>query len=552
VTGVVEYNASQCARVVIEELISRGVRDVVLAPGSRNAPLAYQVFEADRLGRLRLHVRIDERTAGFLALGLAKGSDLPVAVVTTSGTAAANLHPAVLEAWHSHLPLLVMTADRPPSMINTGANQTTQQDQLFTSHVRAAAQLTDESRDPHWWRFEVSRLAVAAQGLRSRLPGPVHLNLSFSEPLTPDPAALIESAEFPVGVSAASQPGPTEVLRLERQARTVVVVGDCRPAVGRAALDLASAGRFPVFAEPSSNARRGPEAISGYRLLLGTTLADDVERVVVFGHPTLSRQVSRLLARPHVELITVSPYADWVDPGRKIPVVVDAVGVVSPSDDSWLRRWLAADAALRPALDRLLDGQQTLTGPALARAIWTSLGDLDVLVAGSSNPIRDLDLAPITPAPPLVFANRGLSGIDGTVSSATGIALACGRPAHALVGDLTFLHDSTGLIFGAAEPRADVRIVVANDCGGSIFATLEQGEPELAAAFERVFATPHQVDLESLVVATGAAFIRVSDLDDLSKLLGTRPSGIEVVEVRIDRAQRRALDMAMQALAEPD
>ena len=549
-TGVGENNASQCARVVIEELISRGLRDVVLAPGSRNAPLAYQVFEADRVGELRLHVRIDERTAGFLALGLARGSDLPVAVITTSGTAAANLHPAVLEAWHSYLPLLVITADRPRSMINTGANQTTQQDQLFVSHVRAAAQLTDEARDSQWWRFEVSRLAAAAQGLRSRLPGPVHLNMSFSEPLTPDPTTWTRRGERPVEVGELQQPRPAEPHRLQGAGRTVVVVGDCRPAIATAALSLASAGGFPVFAEPSSNARRGPEAISCYRLLLGTALADDVQRVVVFGHPTLSRPVSRLLARPDVELIMVSPHADWVDPGRRGPMVVDAVDVESPCDHSWLGRWMAADTALRAALDQLLNGQPALTGPELARAVWTALGDRDVLLAGSSNPIRDLDLAPITPSPPLVYANRGLSGIDGAISSAIGIALGCGRPVHALVGDLTFLHDSTGLIFSADEPQGEVRIVVANDGGGSIFATLEQGQPELAFAFERVFATPHDVDLESLVSATGAAFTRVGDLDDLGKLLGTRPSGIEVVEVRIDRSQRRALDLAMQALAE--
>src|SRR5215213_11716252 len=164
-------SASQCARAVIAELISWGVRDVVLAPGSRSAPLAYEVFEADRTGRLRLHVRIDERTGGFLALGLAKASGRLVPVITTSGTAAANLHPAVLEASHSHLPLMMITADRPQSMINTGANQTTRQDQLFSSHVRASASLADTTGNARAWRFEVSRLAAAAEGVRSRLPG---------------------------------------------------------------------------------------------------------------------------------------------------------------------------------------------------------------------------------------------------------------------------------------------------------------------------------------------------------------------------------------------
>jgi 2-succinyl-5-enolpyruvyl-6-hydroxy-3-cyclohexene-1-carboxylate synthase len=184
----------------------------------------------------------------------------------------------------------------------------------------------------------------------------------------------------------------------------------------------------------------------------------------------------------------------------------------------------------------------------VARAVWLKLTEQDTLVAGSSNPIRDLDLAPITSRPPIVHANRGLSGIDGTLSSAMGVALGVGRPTHALVGDLTFLHDITALVVGADEPRADLRIVVANDGGGSIFATLEQGEPTLASAFERVFATPHQVDLAGLSAAVGADYTLVGGLADLSQLLSAAPHGIEVVEARIDRDGRRALDLAIQGL----
>jgi 2-succinyl-5-enolpyruvyl-6-hydroxy-3-cyclohexene-1-carboxylate synthase len=539
-------SAGRCARVVITELVSRGVREVVLAPGSRSAPLAYDVFELDRQGQLRLHVRVDERAAGFLALGLAKASEAPVAVVTTSGTAAANLHPAVLEAWHSHLPLFVITADRPRGMINTGANQTTHQDQLFTPHIRGAAQLVDDSDDPQSWRFELSRLLTAARGSRSRLPGPVHLNVSFSEPLTPDPA---EPLQLDPAVTVEQQLRLSEPLRLTGSPTTVVIAGDCSPAIGQAALDLATTGRYPMLAEPSSNARRGPQAISCYRLLLGTGLAEQIERVIVFGHPTLSRPVTRLLSRPDIELIMVSPYADWVDPGRRLPLVVDAVEVDRAGDQSWLQCWLAADARLRPALDQLLDHQALLTGPALAGALWACLTDHDVLMAGSSNPVRDLDLAPITAAPPVVYANRGLSGIDGTISTAMGIALAIGQPTHALIGDLTFLHDLAGLIVGPEEPRADLRIVVANDDGGSIFATLEQGEPNLAAAFERVFATAHNADLAELVTGAGGTYSRVDGLGELGQVLAAPPRGIEVVEAPIDRVQRRALDQAMQALA---
>ena len=542
-------SASECARAVIAELISWGVRDVVLAPGSRSAPLAYEVFEADGTGQLRLHVRIDERTGAFLALGLAKASGRVVPVITTSGTAAANLHPAVLEASHSHLPLMVITADRPRSMINTGANQTTQQDQLFGSHVRTSASLADAAGNVRAWRFEVSRLAAAAAGVRSRLPGPVHLNVSFSEPLTPDAAESFTPREPPDGALNLPSSRPAEALRLSGDRATVVLVGDAPPATGRRAGELAAMGGFPLLAEPSSNARRGPEAISCYRLLLATELASDIERVIVFGHPTLSRPVSRLLGRTDVEVIVVSDYADWVDPGLTARTVVDAVRADAQTDSAWRERWCHAERRLRPALDRLLDEQHVLTGQAVARAVWLKLTERDTLVAGSSNPIRDLDLAPITSGPPIVHANRGLSGIDGTLSTAIGIALGAGSPTHALVGDLTFLHDITALMVGPNEPRADLRIVVANDGGGSIFATLEQGEPASAAAFERVFATPHQVDLAGLSAAVGAGYTLVGGLAELSQLLSAPPHGIEVVEARIDRDRRRALDQAIQGLA---
>jgi 2-succinyl-5-enolpyruvyl-6-hydroxy-3-cyclohexene-1-carboxylate synthase len=542
-------SAGQCARAVIAELISWGVRDVVLAPGSRSAPLAYEVFEADRTGQLRLHVRIDERTGAFLALGLVKASGRVVPVITTSGTAAANLHPAVLEASHSHLPLMVITADRPQSLINTGANQTTQQDQLFGSHVRTSASLADAAGNVRAWRFEVSRLAAAAAGIRSRLPGPVHLNVSFSEPLTPDLAESSTPREPPAGAPNLPSSRPAEALRLGGDPATVVLVGDAPPDTGRAACEVAAMGGFPLLAEPSSNARRGPEAISCYRLLLATELAADIERVIVFGHPTLSRPVSRLLGRTDVEVVVVSDYADWVDPGLTARTVVDAVRANAPADYAWLERWCNAERRLRPALDQLLDEQDVLTGQAVARAVWRKLTEQDTLVAGSSNPIRDLDLAPITSGPPIVHANRGLSGIDGTLSTAIGIALGAGRPTHALVGDLTFLHDITALMVGADEPRADLRIVVANDGGGSIFATLEQGEPALASAFERVFATPQQVDLAGLSAALGAGYALVGGTAELGELISAAPHGIEVVEARIDRDRRRALDRAIQGLA---
>jgi 2-succinyl-5-enolpyruvyl-6-hydroxy-3-cyclohexene-1-carboxylate synthase len=538
-------NATACARVIIEEMIARGVRDVVLAPGSRSAPLAYECFEADRIGLLRLHVRVDERTAAFLALGLAKGSGAPAAVLTTSGTATANLHPAVLEAWHAHVPLIVITASRPRALVNTGSNQTADQDQLFGRHVRAYAGLSDEVLDHRTWRFEMTRIMTAATGLRSRMPGPVQLNVEFSEPLLPAESAWPPPA--PELVITASQ-NPAEPRALPDGAQTLIIAGDCPPETGAAIAELAEQVQVPLMAEPSSNARRGEAALSTYRLLLSSTLAEEIERVVVFGRPTLSRPVSRLLARDDLELVVVSAYADWIDPGRAASLVTDAVRLPL-GDRDWFEVWRNADRTVRERLDALLGTQPYFTGPALAATVWSSLGADDVLFAGSSSPVRDLDLAPIKPASPLVYANRGLSGIDGNVSTAAGIALALDRPTHALLGDLTTLHDATALIIGSSEPRPDLRLVVANDDGGSLFATLEQGEPAHMGAFERLFGTPQGVHFEALAAAAGIGYRQAETADELAEILAEPPAGVALVEAVIDRARRRTLDREITALA---
>jgi 2-succinyl-5-enolpyruvyl-6-hydroxy-3-cyclohexene-1-carboxylate synthase len=538
-------NATACARAIIEELITRGIHDVVLAPGARSAPLAYECFEADRIGLLRLHVRVDERTAGFLGLGIAKGSGAPAAVLTTSGTAAANLHPAVLEAWHSHVPLVVITASRPRSLINSGSNQTTDQDQLFGRHVRAYAGLSDEVLDHRTWRFEMARIMTAATGLRTRMPGPVQLNVEFSEPLLPAEFAWPPPAPELVITAAKNSPEPRT---LSDGAQTVIVAGDCPPELGGTVADVAVRAGVPLMAEPSSNARRGEAALSTYRLLLSSTLAEEIERVVVFGRPTLSRPVGRLLARDDLELVMVSAYPDWVDPGRAASLVTDAVRLPDAGDRSWFEAWREADMTVRRRLDALLATQPYLTGPALAAIVWAALSAGDVLFAGSSSPIRDLDLAPIESVSPLVYANRGLSGIDGNVSTAAGIALALERPTHALLGDLTALHDATGLVIGRSEPRPDLRVVVANDDGGSLFATLEQGEPAHMGAFERLFGTPQGLQFDALSAAAGIGYRRAATAGELAEILAAPPVGVQLVEAVIDRAHRRTLDREITAL----
>ncbi len=540
--------ASRCAGVIVAELIAAGVRDVVLSPGSRSAPLAYELYEADKIGLLRLHVRIDERTAGFLALGMSKASRSLVPVVTTSGTAAANLHPALLEAWHSQIPLVAVTADRPRTATFTGANQTTDQRGLFAPHVRAQITIDDRPGagvdDAGWWQFELARLLSIASGSRSGQPGPVHLNVSFSEPLVPD----VEDSPVPRELLVAPRSTAPEALPLDAGPQTVIVAGDLPPEQGRSVAETAARARVPLLAEPSSNARLGKSAIALYRVLLGSPLTEDVERVIMFGHPTLSRPVSRLLARDDIELVVVAHAAEWLDPGRRAHDVVDAIDL-EPGTGEWLRRWLDADQALRAELDALLAGLSYLSGPALAAALWSGLNVGDTLVVGSSSPIRDLDLAAVSESPPTVFANRGLSGIDGTVSTAVGVAAVTERVVHALLGDETFLHDLTGLIIGPAEPRPDLRIIVANDNGGSIFATLEHGRPAHLGAYERIFGTPHGVAISEVATALGATARRVRSVDALREALAEPARGLEVIEAVVDRAQRRTLDAEITALA---
>ncbi len=515
------------AAVLVDELCALGVREAVLCPGSRSAPLAYALHAADAEGRLRLHVRIDERTAAFLALGLAKGSGQPVPMVTTSGTAAGNLMPALLEAHHSGVPVIALTADRPAGLVGTGANQTTVQVGMYGSVPRATARVVAAEATPDAWRSALRRVVTAARGTLSRLPGPVHVNVELPDPLYGDLPVPPAGTPF----SVAPSPEPHSV-PLPAGPRTVVVAGDLPPAAGRSLAAAAARAGVPVFAEPSSNARSGATAIRHYRPLL-RLLGAGIERVVVVGHPTLSRPVSTLLARHDVELVVVADGATWVDPGWAAGRVVGAVDL-PVGDPAWLEQWRRADAAATPVgcLGRL-------TGEEIAHQVLTSAAG-GVLVLGASNPVRDADLVACGRSWPDTYANRGLAGIDGTVSTAAGIALATGRPTTALLGDLTFLHDASGLVVPPGEPVPTLRVVVADDGGGSIFALLEHGAPERAETFERIFATPPGVDVADVAAAYGAAVTTVDQPDALEAALARDWTGIEVIVVRLSRANRRA------------
>lgn len=564
------------ARLLLQALADLGVRHVVLAPGSRSAPLAHALAQAarpdgerpDGAPALDLHVRIDERAAGFLALGLARaavvqagvGPAAPVAVVTTSGSAVANLHPAVVEAHHAGLPLLLLTADRPHELRGSGANQTTEQPGMFARAVRMTFDIsapTGRAGESAHLRKVAEEAVAAATGTASGDPGPVHLNLAYREPLVPDddawpprplPTRVPRATEVaPIRLSADAKAADRPLRGWAADEPTLVVAGD---GAGRVAREVAEANGWPLLAEPSSGARGGPNAIRAYRLVLGA-LADDVRRVVVLGRPTLSRPVSALLARRGLRSIAVVHQGSATpDAGRGATYVLSRVPdwlrapAAAGGDPAWLDRWRAAGEAAADAVRGVIDaGDGALVGPRVAALVAESLrGRPDgALLVGASNPLRDLDLVAEWAEPPLVLANRGLSGIDGTLSTASGLALGLGRPITAYVGDLTFLHDAGGLLVGPLERRPDLRVVVAHDDGGSVFATLEHGEPAHERGFERVFATPHGVDLGALCAGYGVDHVRVDDADALARALAAPVVGTQVVEVTVDRAGRRTL-----------
>lgn len=519
------------AQVIVDELVRGGVREAVLCPGSRNAPLSFALHTADLCGLLRLHVRVDERSAGFLALGLARSSGVPVAVVTTSGTAVANLHPAVLEAHHSRVPLLVISADRPPELIGSGANQTVEQSGIFGSAVRLSLTLNpaDGIALPHGrWRTAVCRTLAAATGARDGNSGPVQLNVALREPLMPDASATaVELGGRPDGepwsqVAAAQVDAP---LRLDLSLPTLVVAGD-------GAVEHQGLRGVPTVAEPSAPAPQEPV----HPLALG---AFRPRQVVVTGRPTLHRAVPELLAADDVAVHVLAGGTAWTDAAATARSVGTRVLAIGQPEQAWVDGWRQASRQAADTVASVLTG-----GPANGLQVASVLAQLltegDLLVLGSSNPVRDASYVGLPKRGVRVLANRGVAGIDGTVSTAIGAALAHRGRSFALMGDLTFLHDSGGLLLGPDEPRPQLTIVVANDDGGGIFGLLEQGAPEHSAAFERVFGTPHGTELAALCAAHRVDH-QLLDVAALRGELLRSADGIRVLEVRTARAGLRAL-----------
>ncbi len=546
----IESPAQRAATALIAGLVEHGVRDVVLSPGSRSQALALAAAAASRAGAIELHVRVDERVAGFTALGLAAESGLPVPVICTSGTAVANLHPAVLEAHHSAVGIIVLSADRPAELRGIGSNQTTVQPGIFGDLVRAdwdvaapvgAPAEADEAR-------ELAELAV-----RAAAEGPVHVNLAYREPLSGavQLPATLAPVEHPAADDDPRSRRERVVLDLEPDDATVVIAGT---GAGPRATELAERLGAPLIAEVASEARFGRHVVAAYRDVLRGPHGEAVARAIVVGHPTLSREVPALLQRSDVEAIVVrDPGVEVYDPGRRARVV-DEVRVHGTPDPAVVRRWVGGWVAMSravlesqapddPAPDvaasqsdepsvrsafaraELAIMRAPIDRRMLVRALWASTWPHDRLVLGASRLIREADrLVPGKRIP--VHANRGLAGIDGTISTAAGIALAARRSerrgvVRVLLGDLATVHDA-GALLAPLPDDLMLHVFVGDDGGGTIFDSLEVAATADPDDFARVMRTPVAVDFAALAAAGGWAYRRATTRAELDDALTAR------------------------------
>ena len=536
------------ARVVVDELIRGGVRDVVLCPGSRNAPLAFALHDADRASRLRLHVRIDERTAGYLAIGLAVAERAPVCVAMTSGTAVANLGPAVVEANYARVPLIVLSANRPYELLGTGANQTMEQLGYFGTQVRDNISLGlapemkgvapgDSATLNAQWRSATCRVLVAATGFRTANAGPVQFDIPLREPLVPD-------ADETGGYAPRGRPGGRpwtytppvtfdQPLDIDLTPDTVVIAG-------HGAGVHPNLAQLPTVAEPTAPPAANPLHPFALRLI-------HPQQVIMLGRPTLHRPVSALLADPSVPVYALTTGPRWPDVSGNSQATGTRAVTAGEPNANWLKRCAEVNRHAIEAVRGQLKAHPLTTGLHVAAAVAGAVRPGDQLVLGASNPVRDAALVGLNTQGIKVRSNRGVAGIDGTVSTAIGAALAHDGRTIALIGDLTFVHDSSGLLIGPTEPTPrNLTIVVSNDNGGGIFELLEQGDPRFSDVSSRIFGTPHDVDVGALCRAYHVDSRQI-EADELAGALGEPFEGMRVLEVKADRSSLRALHASIKA-----
>jgi len=509
-------NATSLARVVVRQIIESGVSDVVISPGSRNAPLSLAFFAAAQEKLIRIHVRIDERTAAFFALGLIKSTGRAVPIVCTSGTAVANYHPAVLEAHHSNLPLLVLTADRPAMLRKTGANQTTEQARIFGKAVRYFADVDGP----------VFPMELPLDSLRT---GPVHLNLQFDEPLLPDSDSDWLS-HIKISPRLHNDRKKTGVLRLVG-ARGVVVIGH-----DRGGLTVDEISQFtkvlgwPVIAEDPLSF---PDALPHASLFLSSheirsTLIP--QSVVVIGRTTLSRSINAFIKLSPI-IYVVDQRVATVDSERSADRIFTQLpelqGVIH--SEEWIAKW----KKIAERVHKLIEPLDGWNEAVIAKTIAYEIANDTALFISSSRPIRDFEAFASPRNGVTTYANRGLAGIDGNISTALGIAFNH-KSTIAVLGDLSFLHDLTGLI---NQEEINCRFIVINNDGGGIFSTLPQrGTP----GFETVFGTPHGLNPAAIAQSMGINAVEINSLKDLVAQVKAPIKGISVVVCNVPNRESNA------------
>ena len=519
-----DANAAACATLV-DEWIRCGVAHAVVAPGSRSTPMAIALAERDELA---LHVVHDERTAAFVALGL--GLDgVPAVLLCTSGTAAVNFHPAVVEAGLSDVPMIVATADRPPELRGIGSPQTIDQLELYGRSVRwfHDAVVPDEA-DPSTWRPLAQRVFASA------VHGPVHLNLPFREPLVGVPGRLPEPIGPPIPVPRAIASSGTLGVEFDRQ-RGVIVAGG-RHGVAVSAIEaLASRLGWPVLADPTSGCRELDQSVTAFDALLrhaDFAQAHAPELVVRFGRAPASKLLTQWITASGAPVLQVGG-PGVIDPDRnvvKFCSIDDLTALSGATGTPWMARWRHANDQAEGAIDAAL-AELPLSEPGVARTIANSLTDGVELVVASSMPVRDLEWFGGRAA--RAHANRGANGIDGVISTALGRALS-GRSTVVLLGDIAFAHDSNALL-GLVERGVDLRIVVVDNCGGGIFSFLPQASLLSPERFEQLFGTPHGTDVEALAGAHRVRARTVSTLEGLAEAV--QEPGPSLIRVVTDRAE---------------
>lgn len=613
--AALENPATLLARAVVASLVEAGVKRVVISPGSRNAPLTYALADAAQAGYLQLRVVVDERSAAFVALGasrsdwLHEGLARPAVAVMTSGSAVANAHPAVVEADAAGVPLIILSADRPHALVNTGASQTTVQTGIFGAATRYQADLGDTNASGAVAN-QVRRAVAAASGRLSLDPGPVHLNVRLAPPLAPAAPWQVPHLEPKTHWLRARKPLEKQLngvtvsqvgcrLGLDPARRGVIVVGDNDDAeLAHFAASLAHAWGWPLLAEPTSLVRTNANAVAAYSALLaggdgsasgdGAQLSQEIEQLLVVGHPTLSRPIGALLAREDIYQVVLTNRARWsdvsgqaayvttleqalsslnipgggADAGAEAGADADAGGDASASADAgagvgvgknapsplWLQRWLQAGQQQLNATSVTKAAQMALTtwqatsqyeSPSQSTAIHSDgLESSVTLMAASSMTIRYLDARlpagkQLKKMPGPVVANRGLAGIDGTISTAVGLAWASGQPVRVIIGDLAAAHDLTGLVKAVTETEVDLQVIVLDDHGGKIFSGLEYGASELSNYFLRFFTTAQQVDFAQAAAAFGTHVSVIDDVDGLQSLLSKTIEGRSLVHVKL-------------------